>query len=126
VDGLVSVTGELDGARVLGRKSVELMLTNALTHTPTPYRQADGYEGFGLGGAVRLNSGRAARLGSVGQFGWAGAANTYLNVDPQESTVVVLFAQHMPMDQFRLSSTFSTLFYASLVDRPDWQEQRPE
>jgi CubicO group peptidase (beta-lactamase class C family) len=118
--------GELDGVRVLGRKSVELMLTNALTHTPTPYRQADGYEGFGLGGAVRLDSGRAARLGSVGQFGWSGAANTYFNIDPQESTVVVLFAQHMPMDQFRLSSTFSTLFYASLVDAPGGQAKPPE
>jgi CubicO group peptidase (beta-lactamase class C family) len=117
--------GELDGARVLGRKSVELMMTNALTHTPTPYTQFNEYEGFGLGGAVRLDAGRAARLGSVGQFGWAGAANTYFNVDPQESTVVVLFAQHMPQDQFRLSSTFSTLFYASLVDPPAWSAQKP-
>lgn len=117
--------GELDGVRVLGRKSVELMMTNALTHTPTPYTQFNEYEGFGLGGAVRLDAGRAARLGSVGQFGWAGAANTYFNVDPRESTVVVLFAQHMPQDQFRLSSTFSTLFYASLVDPPNWSATRP-
>ena len=117
--------GELDGARVLGRKSVELMMTNALTHTPTPYNQFSDYEGFGLGGAVRLDAGRAARLGSVGQFGWAGAANTYFNIDPQESTVVVLFAQHMPADQFRLSSTFSTLFYASLVDGPPGSPKRP-
>ena len=117
--------GELDGVRVLGRKSVELMMTNALTHTPTPYTQFNDYEGFGLGGAVRLDAGRAARLGSVGQFGWAGAANTYFNVDPEESTVVVLFAQHQPMDQFRLSSTFSTLFYASLVDPPNWSAKRP-
>ena len=110
--------GELDGARVLGRKSVELMMTNALTHTPTPYTQFNDYEGFGLGGAVRLDSGRAARLGSVGQFGWGGTANTYFNIDPQESTVALMFSQHMPPDQFRLSSTFSTLFYASLVDEP--------
>jgi CubicO group peptidase (beta-lactamase class C family) len=116
--------GELDGVRVLGRKSVELMMTNALTHTPTPYTQFNEYEGFGLGGAVRLDAGRAARLGSVGQFGWAGAANTYFNIDPQESSVVVLFAQHMPQDQFRLSWTFSTLFYASLVDPPGWSAPR--
>jgi CubicO group peptidase (beta-lactamase class C family) len=117
--------GDLDGVRVLGRKSVELMMTNALTHTPTPYTQFNEYEGFGLGGAVRVDAGRAARLGSVGQFGWAGAANTYFNIDPQESTVVVLVAQHMPQDQFRLSWTFSTLFYASLVDPPEWSVKRP-
>jgi CubicO group peptidase (beta-lactamase class C family) len=118
--------GELDGVRVLGRKTVELMTTNALTHTPTPHTQFNEYEGFGLGGAVRLDAGRAARLGSVGQFGWSGAANTYFNIDPQESTVVVLFAQHMPSEQFRLSWTFSTLFYASLVDAPDWSARRPQ
>jgi CubicO group peptidase (beta-lactamase class C family) len=112
--------GELDGARVLGRKSVELMMTNALTHTPTPYTQFNDYEGFGLGGAVRLDAGRAAQLGSVGQFGWGGAATTYFNIDPHESTVALVFAQYLPppADRSRLTWTFSTLFYASLVDPP--------
>ena len=114
--------GELDGVRVLGRKSVGLMMTNALTHTPPPYTQFNDYEGFSLGGAVRLDAGRAARRGSVGQFGWGGAANTYFNIDPQESTVVVRFAQHQPSDRFGLSWTFSTSFYAALVDPPIWQK----
>lgn len=110
--------GELDGARVLGRKSVELMMANALTQTPTPYRSGTDYDGFGYGGAVRVDVARSARLGSVGQFGWSGAATTYFNIDPQERTVALVFTQHFPMDQHQLYWTFSTLFYAALVDAP--------
>jgi CubicO group peptidase (beta-lactamase class C family) len=112
--------GELDGTRVLGRKSVELMMTNALTQTATPYRAGTDYDGFGLGGAVRVDLARSARLGSVGQFGWSGAATTYFNIDPQERTVALVYAQHFPMDPHQLYWTFSTLFYAALVDSPRW------
>ena len=108
--------GELDDARILGRKSVELMMANALTQTPTPYRTGTDYDGFGYGGAVRVDLARSARLGSVGQFGWSGAATTYFNIDPQERTVALVFTQHFPHDQHQLYWTFSTLFYASLVD----------
>jgi CubicO group peptidase (beta-lactamase class C family) len=107
--------GELDGVRVLGRKSVELMMANALTHTPSPYRGGTDYDGFGLGGSVRVDLARSARLGSVGQFGWTGAATTYFNIDPQEKTIALVFTQHFPHDQHQLFWTFSTLFYASLV-----------
>jgi CubicO group peptidase (beta-lactamase class C family) len=108
--------GELDGARVLGRKSVELMMTNALTHTPTPYRAGTEYDGFGYGGAVRVDLAKSARLGSPGQFGWTGAATTYFNIDPHERTVALVFTQHFPHDQHQLFWTFNTLFYAALVD----------
>jgi CubicO group peptidase (beta-lactamase class C family) len=107
--------GELDGARVLGRKSVELMMANELTHTPKPTNQFSDTDGFGYGGAVRLDLAKGNRLGSVGQFGWTGAATTYLNVDPQERTVALVFAQHFPHDQHELFWTFSTLFYGAMV-----------
>ena len=108
--------GALDGVRVLGRKSVELMMANALTHTPTPNTAFSDAEGFGYGGAVRLDLAKANRLGSPGQFGWTGAASTYFNIDPQERTVAMVFTQHFPHDQHQLFWTFSTLFYASLVN----------
>jgi CubicO group peptidase (beta-lactamase class C family) len=108
--------GQLDDARILGRKSVELMMANALTQTATPYRTGTDYDGFGYGGAVRVDLARSARLGSLGQFGWMGAATTYFNIDPQERTVALVFTQHFPHDQHQLYWTFSTLFYASLVD----------
>ncbi|HUE86911.1 MAG TPA: serine hydrolase domain-containing protein [Vicinamibacterales bacterium] len=108
--------GALDGVRVLGRKSVELMMANALTHTPTPNTAFSVADGFGYGGAVRLDLAKANRLGSPGQFGWTGAASTYFNIDPQERTVALVFTQHFPHDQHQLFWTFSTLFYASLVE----------
>jgi CubicO group peptidase (beta-lactamase class C family) len=112
--------GELEGVRLLGRKSVELMMVNALTQTPTPYRSGTDYDGFGYGGAVRVDQARSARLGTEGQFGWSGAATTYFNIDPRERTIALVFAQHFPMDQYQLYWTFSTLFYASLIDQPRW------
>jgi CubicO group peptidase (beta-lactamase class C family) len=119
--------GELDGARVLGRKSVELMLENALTHTPTPHWQFsdDGY-GLGYGGALRLDVARGNQLGSRGQFGGTGAASTYFNMDPQERTLALVFTQHFPHDEHRMFHTFSTLFYAALVDPPAWQRTRQQ
>jgi CubicO group peptidase (beta-lactamase class C family) len=108
--------GELDGARILGRKSVELMLANELTHTPTPTNQFSDTDGFGYGGAVRVNPAKANELGSPGQFGWTGAATTYFNIDPHERTVALVFTQHFPHNPHQLFWTFSTLFYAALVD----------
>jgi CubicO group peptidase (beta-lactamase class C family) len=113
--------GALDGARVLGRKSVELMLANALTHTPTPHTQFSENQGFGYGGGVRIDLARGNGLGSPGQFGWTGAASTYFNMDPHERTLALVFTQHFPHDQHGMFATFSTLFYASLVDPPSWQ-----
>jgi CubicO group peptidase (beta-lactamase class C family) len=110
--------GELDGVRVLGRKSVELMLANELTHTPKPTNQFSESDGFGYGGAVRLDLARGDRLGSVGQFGWTGAATTYFNMDPRERTLALVFTQHFPHDAHELFWTFSTMFYAALVDSP--------
>ena len=73
-------------------------------------------DGFGYGGAVRLELARGNRLGSVGQYGWTGAATTYFNIDPREHTMVLVFAQHFPHNEHHLFEAFSTLFYASLVD----------
>ena len=108
--------GELDGARILGRKAVELMEVNHLAHLARPTTEFSFSDGFGLGGAVRVNLSRPAQLGSVGQFGWSGAATTYLNIDPKERTVALVFTQHFPHNQHDLFFQFSTLMYAALVD----------
>ncbi len=110
--------GELDGARILGRKTLELMHTN---HTPAhllPYEIGGipnpGY-GFGLGSRVLLNAAETAVLGSVGEFGWAGAAKTYYWVDPQEELVGLFMSQFMmSVDQPNLD--FRVLAYQALVD----------
>jgi CubicO group peptidase (beta-lactamase class C family) len=108
--------GQLDGVRILGRKSVELMEANELSHMAKVTNQFSDSDGFGFGGAVRVELARGNRLGSVGQFGWTGAATTYFNIDPHEHTMVLVFTQHFPHNEHHLFEAFSTLFYASLVD----------
>jgi len=72
-------------------------------------------EGFGLGGSVRLDLAKGSSLGSVGEFGWGGAASTYYRIDPKERTVGLLFMQYMPYDSATLNQ-FSTLLYQSIAD----------
>ncbi|MCW5982073.1 MAG: beta-lactamase family protein [Bryobacteraceae bacterium] len=107
--------GELEGARLLSRKTVELMMANHLSNLAKPSIDEDGAYGFGLGGSVRLDIAKGNIPGSVGQFGWDGAASTYFRMDPKERTVSLLFQQYMPFDAPSLA-LFSTLFYQSIVD----------
>jgi CubicO group peptidase (beta-lactamase class C family) len=107
--------GQLDGARLLGRKTVELMTVNHLNHLAVPYTNESGAYGFGLGGSVRVDLAKGNIPGSLGQFGWDGAASTYFRIDPKERSVSLLFQQYMPFDTPSLE-LFSTLFYQAVVD----------
>jgi CubicO group peptidase (beta-lactamase class C family) len=110
--------GELDGARVLGRKTCELMHTNHLPAALLPYElggaPVPGY-GFGLGSRVAMDVGLTGLPGSVGEFGWAGAARTYFWVDPREQLVGVVMTQAMMMFEM-LDQTFRALVYQAIVD----------
>jgi CubicO group peptidase (beta-lactamase class C family) len=108
--------GELEGVRILGRKTVELMMTNHLNHLARPTTGGDDAFGFGLGGRVRIDLAKGNAPGSVGQFGWSGAATTYFDIDPKEQTMILIVAQHFPFNQHDLFGQASTLIYASLVD----------
>jgi len=115
--------GELDGVRVLGRKTVELMTTN---HLPDGAelsacalgtwadRKYDGI-GFGLGFAVVLDPVRTPSAGSVGENYWEGSASTTFWIDPVEELVVVFMTQLMPSDTFDFRGELKQLLYAGLV-----------
>jgi CubicO group peptidase (beta-lactamase class C family) len=111
--------GELDGVSILGRKTVELMMLNHLTHLNPPVNQFSDAEGFGLGGYVVLDVARRGRLGSRGQFGWSGAASTYYTIDRDERLIAILLMQHLPQgllrDPEKISVKFYNLVYQSLV-----------
>ncbi|MGH8248291.1 MAG: serine hydrolase domain-containing protein, partial [Gammaproteobacteria bacterium] len=107
--------GQLDGVRLLSRKTVELMTVNHLNTLEVPHIGASGAYGFGLGGSVRVDLAKGSIPGSLGQFGWDGAASTYFRIDPKERTVSLLFQQHMPFDTPSLE-LFSTLFYQAIID----------
>ncbi len=105
--------GQLDGVRLLGRKTVDLMMMNHLAGLARPTIGGDDANGFGLGGAVRIEPARSGRPGSQGLFGWDGAASTYFRVDRQEKLALLLFLQWMPFDQPTLN-LFETLVYQAL------------
>ena len=110
--------GELDGARLLGRKSVELMSCNHLAPEMLPIERAFEMHGlgFGLGFSVLLDPAQRQSLGSCGTIGWGGAANTNFWIDPKEELIGILMAQFMPSNTFPLVDDFRTLTYQALVD----------
>jgi CubicO group peptidase (beta-lactamase class C family) len=90
--------GKLDGERVIGRKTLELMHANYTPASLLPLEigglPLPGY-GFGLGSRVLLDVAQSSAPGSVGEFGWSGAAKTHYWVDPKEEVVGLFFTQSM-------------------------------
>jgi CubicO group peptidase (beta-lactamase class C family) len=110
--------GELNGVRLLGSKTVELMTTNNLPPNIPGIGFAPGLSngatGYGLGVSVLLNPALAENVGSKGNFGWAGAASTWVAMDPKEDMVLLLMAQSMAQDP-DFAPRFQTLVYQALV-----------
>ncbi len=117
--------GELDGHRILGRKTVELMGTNHLPGggelrqfaAPGGYGEVgfDG-NGFGLTMSVGLGQAATASIGSPGEFMWGGAASTIFWIDPVEDLSVVFMTQLMPSGSFNFRGQLKTLVYPAIVD----------
>ncbi len=82
--------GALDGVRVIGRKTLDLMHANHLPLAMLPIEiggmPLPGY-GFGLGSRVLLDVAASGAPGTAGEFGWSGAAKTHYWVDPREQVV---------------------------------------
>jgi CubicO group peptidase (beta-lactamase class C family) len=115
---LVLNRGELDGVRLLGRKTMELMTTNHIPPALLPLEMVDPWPGFGfgLGFRVLLDVPQAGVMGSVGSHGWAGWASTYFWVDPQEQLIGILLLQYIPSGTYPISEDFRTAVYQALVD----------
>jgi CubicO group peptidase (beta-lactamase class C family) len=108
--------GELDGVRILSRKTVELMTQNQLAYLARPHHAYDASRGFGLGPEVMIDLSQSGTLGSPGQFGWYGAATTYCQIDPKERLVALLLFQHVPMNETGVFTLFPNAYYSALVD----------
>ena len=108
--------GTLAGERLLSRKTVELMTVN---HLPDGiYLDNDPRigQGLGLGVSVLLDLGKGQMLGSIGNYGWSGAANTNFWIDPQEELIGILMLQCMPDRVYPVTDDFRLLTYQALVD----------
>jgi len=107
--------GELDGVRVLGRKSVEAMRSNQVDYLNPRPKDRWIPPGFGFGVRVRRDApDEAESLGSPGQFGWEGITSTYVSIDPRERMFVLLLTQHAPYDDGLIFERFANTVYQAL------------
>ncbi|MGO9329092.1 MAG: serine hydrolase domain-containing protein [Steroidobacteraceae bacterium] len=107
--------GTLDGVRLLSRKTIEFMTADHLgSMTGAPDLLPPGY-GFGLGFAVRLQTGIAQVPGSIGQYFWGGLAGTTFWVDPAEQLFAILLIQ-APGQREYYRMLFRDMVYAAFAD----------
>ena len=86
--------GALDGMRIIGRKTLQLMASDHLgPHVKIRGDLVPAGHSFGLGFAVRTQAGIAPFLGSVGQFFWSGMGGTFFWIDPVEDLFAVFMSQ---------------------------------
>ncbi|MBR7619119.1 beta-lactamase family protein [Phenylobacterium sp. 20VBR1] len=115
--------GELDGARVIGPRTLEMMHMNHLAGGKDLTQMAIGGfsetanegVGFGLGFASTMSQTQTASLGT-GDYYWGGAASTIFWVDPKEDLSVVFMTQLMPSGTFNFRGQLKSLIYSAIVD----------
>lgn len=110
--------GELDGQRIVGRKTLELMHANHVADALLPYELlgiVNHGMGFGLGSRVMLDPAKTGGTGSVGEYGWAGAAKTYFWIDPIEELVGVFMTQYMT-GVLQPDRDLRSLAYQAIID----------
>lgn len=110
--------GKLDGTRLLGRKTVELMTMN---HLPAPLLPLVIQEplpglGFGLGVSVIMDTAQTQSLGTAGSYGWSGLAGTTFWVDPVEEIIAIFLTQYIDFENPPIHAIYGNLVYQALFD----------
>ena len=115
--------GELDGTRIIGRKTLAMMASNHLpdnrdltemsqsAFSETTYQGV----GFGLGFSVILDPVKTQSLTDIGEYGWGGAASTVFWVNPKEEMVVIFLTQLLPSSTYQVRRELRSLVYSSLM-----------
>ena len=110
--------GTYKNKRILGSKTVELMLTNQLTldMAISPYpAQPDDFQ-FGLGFALETEKNDYLSPFSIGTFSWGGAFNTHYWADPKEKLIGLLFTQEYLSPYWRIGDEFEVLVYQGIME----------
>lgn len=100
--------GEYNGVRLLGRKTVELMLTDQLK----PPVESE----FGLGFGLETEANDNISILSAGSFFWAGAFNTHYWADPKEKIIGMIFTNVFNTPYWNVGTKFQVLTYQSIAD----------
>ena len=114
--------GELDGRRIIGRKTLEYMTINHLPEGKTLNELGQSLfseavmegMGFGLGFSTLVDPARNGAVSSGGEFAWGGAASTAFWVDPAEEITCVFMTQLMPSRSYPLRRELKATVYQAL------------
>lgn len=115
--------GTLDGARIIGRKTLEMMTANHLPgggdltqHSKALFSEAENAgAGFGLGFATTIDSAATGVPGSTGDFYWGGMFSTAFFVDPAEDIIMIFMTQLMPSSAYPVRREIKTMLYSALL-----------
>ncbi|MCJ8158116.1 serine hydrolase [Sphingomonas sp. LaA6.9] len=116
--------GELDGTRIISRKTLELMTANHLPgggdltqHSTALFSEAENAGvGFGLGFATTLDAAATMIPGSKSDFYWGGMFSTAFFVDPVENIIMIFMTQLMPSSTYPVRREIKTMLYSALAD----------
>ena len=106
--------GELDGVRILGRETVELMTTDHLVGIAD--RRDLGSQGFGLGFGILHDRGISASILSQGSYSWGGMAHTGFWIDPEEAVIGIFLTQILPESPLPYRNLFRPVVYQAIID----------
>ena len=120
---MIANGGELDGVRLLGRMTVDNMISNHIGPDRPVYIRGGGY-GFGLGFGVLTNSAEAPDALSIGSYTWGGAYGTLYWADPVEDLIGILMIQIRPYNHLSIRPLFSNVVTQAVVD--SLSDQRPK
>lgn len=114
--------GNVEGVRILGRKTLDLMIANHLPgggdltqHSKALFSEAENAgAGFGLGFATTIDSAATGVQGSNGDFYWGGMFSTAFFVDPAEDIIMIFMTQLMPSNTYPIRREIKTMLYAAV------------
>ena len=115
--------GVLDGVRILGPRTLQLMTLNhlpggkdlATMAQSAAETQREG-QGFGLGFAVLLDQTVAQIIGTPGEFYWGGAASTAFFVNPNEDLIMIFLTQLRPSSTYPIRRELRQTIYSALIE----------
>jgi CubicO group peptidase (beta-lactamase class C family) len=107
--------GEYEGHRLLGRMTVDAMISNQIGSGKLVYIRGAGY-GFGLGFAVLTDPSKSPDALSPGTFTWGGADGTLFWIDPVEELIGIMMIQINPYSHFNIRPLFSVVVSQAVTD----------